>query len=55
MSIVQKSEFTDGSQQKKVNAVLLRSSVNKKGEIQAEIADYNPSQEVVDVRAMILK
>lgn len=50
MSIVQHSE-TD----KKVEAVLLRAPVNKKGEIEAEIADYRPTEEEANVRAMILK
>ena len=39
----------------RVNAVLLRAPVNKKGEIQAEIANYNPTDAERDVRAMILK
>ncbi len=50
MSIVTRSE-----QDKKVEAILLRAPVNKKGEIEAEMADYAPSVESNDVRAMILK
>lgn len=40
---------------KQVEAVLLRANTNKKGEITDEIADYNPPEEVLRVRAMVLK
>ncbi len=50
MSIVEHSV-----DENRVKAVLLRAPVNKKGEIQAEIANYNPSDAVRDVQAMILK
>ena len=39
----------------KVDAVLLRAPVNKKGEIEAEAAPYTPDEDVLKVRAMILK
>lgn len=54
MSIVQKSEtVTDAT--KKIEAVLMRAPVNKKGEIQGEIADYSPTKEENDMIALILK
>ncbi len=56
MSIVEKPiETTGGDGAKRVEAVLMRLPVNKKGEPQAEISPYNPTQEEIDVRAMILK
>lgn len=54
MSIVQHKEVTSDNL-KKVEAVLLRAATDKSGNIQAEIADYNPSEEVQKVRAMVLK
>lgn len=51
MSIVTKKDGSD----KKVEAVLMRTAVNTKGEIQDEIADYNPTEQEKDVLAMILK
>ena len=55
MSIVthEEKETVDGLKQ--VEAVMMRAATNKKGEIEAEISPYMPSQEVIDVRAMILK
>jgi len=38
-----------------VQAVLLRTATNERGEITDEIADYNPTEEENAVRAMILK
>ncbi len=55
MSIVQHNETVNVDNTKQVEAVLLRATVNKKGEIQDEISNYNPSKEVLDVRAMVLK
>jgi len=55
MSIVQHKETETVDGLKQVEAVLLRAGTNKKGEIEAEVAPYMPSQEVVDVRSMILK
>jgi len=56
MSIVeQPKEFVGGDGVKRVEAVLLRAPVNKKGEAQAEHSDYNPTEEEAQVRAMILK
>ncbi len=55
MSIASHSEVigTDGS--KRVEAVLMRAPVDKNGAIQAEIADYSPNEEELEVRAMILR
>lgn len=55
MSIVTHSEMTGGDNLKKIEAVMLRAPVNKKGEIEAEIAPYNPCEGDVAVRSMILK
>lgn len=55
MSIVQHTEVVAGDGSKRVEAIMLRAPVNKKGEIEAEIANYNPSQEVVDVGALVLR
>lgn len=54
MSIVQHKEITIDAN-KQVEAILLRASVNKKGEIQDELSPYNPDQATIDVRSMILK
>lgn len=51
MSIVNHSVGAD----KKVQAVLLRTATDKKGEIIDEIVPYTPNQEEIDVRSMILK
>lgn len=50
MSIVTRSE-----QNKKVEAVLMRTAVTKDGEPQPEIAEYNPTPEEQNVRDMVLK
>jgi hypothetical protein len=55
MSIIQHSEKESVDGLKQVEAVLMRAPTNKKGEIEAEISPYMPAQEVIDVRAMILK
>ncbi len=54
MSIVKVTEGTaDGNKQ--VEAVLLRAPVNAKGEIQAELADYQETEDELAVSQMILK
>ena len=55
MSIVQRTEVTAADGTKQVEAVLLRAPVNKKGEIQAEMADYTETDEQKQVSSMILK
>ena len=55
MSIAQHSEVEAGDGIKRVDAVLLRTSVNKKGEISDEMSPYSPSEETIKVRSMILK
>ncbi len=50
MSIV-----TVNDSDKKVEAILLRLPTNKKGEIQAEIAPYTPTEEEQNIRSLILK
>jgi hypothetical protein len=55
MSIVQVSEVTAADSSKRVEAVMLRAPVNKKGEIEAEEAPYTPSEDENQVRAMVLK
>lgn len=55
MSVVITKEVSSVDGTKKVEAVLLRAPVNKKGEIQAEIALYQETPEQRDVSAMILK
>ena len=55
MSIVNHNEVTAGDNIKRVEAVLLRTNVNQKGEIQDEIASYNPTEDEVKVRSLILK
>ena len=55
MSIVQHSETVAVDGSKQVEAVLLRAPVNKKGEIQAEVTNYTPTEEEKDVIAMVLK
>jgi hypothetical protein len=54
MSIVDKKEVTVNGN-KQIEAVLLRASVDKLGQIQDEIAEYNPDQKTRDVQSMILK
>lgn len=55
MSIVDKSGLINGDFSKKVEAVLMRAPVNKKGEIEAEFSPYSPTEEEKDIRAMVLK
>lgn len=55
MSIVDKKEVTAGDGSKRVEAILMRTAVNKRGEIQDEIADYNPTEEENKIRSLILK
>lgn len=55
MSIVQQKEVTGVNAAKQVEGVLLRCTVNKKGEIQDEMSPYMPDQDTLNVRAMILK
>lgn len=55
MSIITHSEVESGDNIKRVEAVMMRAAVNKKGEIQAEISHYNPTEEETKVREMILK
>lgn len=55
MSIINHNEVTAGDNIKRVEAVLLRTNVNQKGEIQDEIASYNPTEDEVKVRSLILK
>lgn len=55
MSIVEtkNTESADGA--KRVEAVLMRAPVNKKGEISAERSEYSPDEETRQVHAMVLK
>lgn len=55
MSIVEHSEVIAGDGTKRVEAVLMRAPVNKKGEIEAEIADYTEDEDTKQVSDMILK
>lgn len=55
MSIVNHTELTSGDGDKRVEAVLMRLPVNAKGEAQAEIVSYSPTERETDVRSMILK
>lgn len=55
MSIVDHKEVATGDGMKRVEAEMLRLPRNNKGEVQAEISPYNPSQEVADTQAMVLK
>jgi hypothetical protein len=55
MSIVEHKEITGVDGSKQVEAALMKLSVNKKGEIQAEIAEYSPDDTTKDVQALILK
>lgn len=54
MSIVEHSE-SKVDPTKKVEAVLMRAPVNKRGEIEAEMSNYAPSEEARQARALILK
>lgn len=55
MSIANHSEVIAGDGAKRVEAVLLRTTVNKKGEIQDEASPYSPSMDEAKVRDMILR
>ncbi len=55
MSIVQKSEVEAGDGSKRVEAVLLRTNVNAKGEVQDEISPYMPDEKTLQVQQMVLK
>lgn len=47
-------KITESDSDKKVQAVLMRTPTNKKGEIEAEIAPYSPDDRTKDVMKMIL-
>jgi len=55
LSIVQHKETVGVNSSKQVEAVLLRASTNDRGEIQEETSPYNPDEETLNVRAMILR
>lgn len=56
MSIVQVSDvFTDSKGEKRVEAVMLRTPVNKDGTMNAETSEYTETPEQKDVAAMILR
>lgn len=55
MSIVTKKEVTDSTGAKRVEAVLMRAPVDKKGAILAEIAPYTETEQEQAVSSMILK
>lgn len=55
MSIVQHSEVTNGSGSKRVEAVLLRTNVNKRGEIIDEASSYSEDENTKQVSDLILK
>lgn len=55
MSIVDRKDVTSPNGSKQVEAVLMRAPVNKKGEIQAEISVYNPTEDELQVRALVLR
>lgn len=55
MSIVQTKETIASDGSKKVDAILLRTSVNKHGETNEEMAPYMPSDEEKKVMALILR
>lgn len=54
MSIVLKTDTTVDNA-KQVEAVLMRTNTNKKGEITDQIADYAPTEDELNVRSMVLK
>lgn len=54
MSIVETRESSSDSA-KKVEAVLMRAPVDKKGQIQAEIAPYSPTEDEKSVMSLVLK
>lgn len=53
MSIVKIEK--DGIEDKKVKAVLMRTAVNDRGEIEEEIANYNPTDKEKDILSLVLK
>lgn len=55
MSIVTPKEIESGDGLKRVEAVMLRTSVDKKGQIQDEIAEYTETPEQTAISEMILK
>ncbi len=55
MSIVKQTEVTDTSGMKRVEAVLLRTTVNDKGEIQDEASPYTETDDQLMVSQLILK
>ncbi len=55
MSIVQHTETTASDGSKKVEAILLRTNVNKKGEISDETSPYSMTEAEEQVRNLILK
>jgi hypothetical protein len=55
MSIINHSEVIGGDGAKRVEAIMMRASVNPKGEITDEMSDYNPTEEENRVRDLILK
>ncbi len=55
MSIVSTKETIGVDSSKQIEAEMLRTTRNKKGEISDEMAEYSPSEEESNVRAMILK
>jgi hypothetical protein len=55
MSIVQKKNIETGDGAKRVEAVLLRTNVNEKGETTDPISPYAPDEKTLQVQQMILK
>jgi hypothetical protein len=55
LSLVKTQEVIAGDGTKRIEAVLLRTSVNSRGEIQDEISDYQETPEQLQVSEMILK
>ena len=55
MSLVKPTEVIGGDGSKRIEAVMLRTSVNQKGEIQDEISPYSETDEQLAVSQLILK
>lgn len=55
MSIVQHNETEGADGIKKVDAILLRTNVNKKGEVSDEVSTYTETEDEFKVSSMILK
>lgn len=55
MGIVQTKEITGSRGEKKVEAILLRTSTNKQGEIQDEISPYMPTDAEKQIMSLILR